>query len=219
MDWVVEARTLACEAHAGQQDKAGLPYIEHVARVAAAIHDDDTAKAAAWLHDVVEDYPQYTARLQVFPAPVREIVTLLNRHSAADAQQYYARIRQHPQALKVKLADIADNAHPRRLLQLPPAVAERLRGKYAAALAALGSADVSAVMPDPASTRVLQLMATARLRVQQAEQAGASVNTGDDAPGPHQKALIKARDTALAELEAQMTAEAFIVWSDMYVLA
>ncbi|WP_234456203.1 hypothetical protein [Stenotrophomonas sp. S41] len=47
MDWVVEARTLAYEAHAGQQDKAGRPYIEHVARVAAAIHDDDTAKAAA----------------------------------------------------------------------------------------------------------------------------------------------------------------------------
>lgn len=156
MDWVVEARTLACEAHAGQQDKAGLPYIEHVARVAAALHDDDTAKAAAWLHDVVEDYPQYAPRLQAFPAPVRDIVTLLNRHSAADAQQYHARLRQHPHALKVKLADIADNAHPRRLLQLPPAVAERLRGKYAA---------------------------------------------------------------ALAELEAQMTAEAFIIWSDMYVLA
>ncbi|KAF1015516.1 MAG: GTP pyrophosphokinase [Stenotrophomonas maltophilia] len=153
MDWVVEARTLACEAHAGQQDKAGLPYIEHVARVAAAIHDDDIAKAAAWLHDVVEDCPQHAARLEVFPAPVREIVTLLSRHSAPDAQQYYARIRQHPRALKVKLADIADNAHPRRLLQLPPAVAERLRGKYAAAPAALGTASTSTDVPDPAAAR------------------------------------------------------------------
>lgn len=58
MDWVVQARTLANQAHAGQQGKAGQPYIEHVARVAAAINDDDTAKAAAWLHDVVEDCPR-----------------------------------------------------------------------------------------------------------------------------------------------------------------
>ncbi|AWH51596.1 guanosine-3',5'-bis(diphosphate) 3'-pyrophosphohydrolase [Stenotrophomonas sp. SAU14A_NAIMI4_5] len=219
MDWVVEARTLAYEAHAGQQDKAGRPYIEHVARVAAAIHDDDTAKAAAWLHDVVEDCPEHAARLEAFPAPVREIVTLLSRHSAPDATQYYASIRQHPRALKVKLADIADNAHPRRLLQLPPAVAERLRGKYAAALAALGTGNAPIVVPDPAPARVLQLMETARMRVRQAEDAGAGAHTGDDTPGPHLKALISARDTALAELEAQLTAEAFILWSDMHVLA
>lgn len=87
IDWVVEARTLAYEAHVGQQDKAGLPCIEHVAHVAAAIHDDDTAKAAAWLHDVVEDCPQHAARLEAFPAPFREIVTLLSRHSTPDAAQ------------------------------------------------------------------------------------------------------------------------------------
>ncbi len=36
MDWVALARTLATEAHTGQIDKAGQPYICHVARVAAA---------------------------------------------------------------------------------------------------------------------------------------------------------------------------------------
>lgn len=219
MDWVAQARALASEAHAGQQDKAGQPYIEHVARVAAAIDDDATAKAAAWLHDVVEDCPQYAPRLAAFPAPVREIVALLNRHGAADAQQYYAGIRQHPRALKVKLADIADNAHPRRLLQLPPEVADRLRGKYAAALAALGTRSSSTAAPDPASTRLLSLMDAARTLVQLADQAGAGAAASGDGPSPHAQALIRVRDIVLAELEAQMTPEAFLLWSDMYALA
>lgn len=44
MDWVALARTLATEAHTGQTDKAGQPYICHVARVAAAVRGDDDAE-------------------------------------------------------------------------------------------------------------------------------------------------------------------------------
>ncbi len=217
MDWVAQARALASEAHAGQQDKAGHPYIEHVARVAAAIHDDDMAKAAAWLHDVVEDCPQHAARVQAFPAPVRDTVTLLSRHSAADADQYYARIRQHPLALKVKLADIADNAHPRRLLQLAPAVADRLRGKYAAALVALGGRVGPTAAADPAPSRLLQLMDAAHTLTALANEAGVSAYSRQEAPHSRQTALLKVRDIVLAELEAQMTPETFVIWSDMYV--
>lgn len=218
MDWVAQARTLASEAHAGQQDKAGHPYIEHVARVAAAIDDDDLAKAAAWLHDVVEDCPQYAPRLAPFPAPIREIVALLDRHGAPDAHHYYERIRQHPRALKVKLADIADNAHPRRLLQLAPAVAERLRGKYAGALAALGARGASTVASDPAPAQLLRLMDASRtLGLLVEDEMVASAAASD--PRPRLAALLKVRDVVLAELEAQMTPEAFAIWSDMYVRA
>lgn len=217
MDWVAQARALASQAHAGQQDKAGRPYIEHVARVAAAIHDDDMAKAAAWLHDVVEDCPQHAAQVQAFPAPIRDTVTLLSRHSAADADQYYARIRQHPLALKVKLADIADNAHPRRLLQLEPAVADRLRGKYAAALVALGGRIGPTAAADPAPSRLLQLMDAAHTLTALANEADVSAHSGREAPHPRQTALLKVRDIVLAELEAQMTPQTFVIWSDMYV--
>ncbi len=51
---VERAKELARLAHAGQVDKAGRPYIEHVARVAAACSDDPEAEAVAWLHDVLE---------------------------------------------------------------------------------------------------------------------------------------------------------------------
>lgn len=217
MDWVAQARALASEAHAGQRDKAGHPYIEHVARVAAAIRDDDMAKAAAWLHDVVEDCPQHAAQVLAFPAPIRDTVTLLSRHSAADAHQYYARIRQHPLALKVKLADIADNAHPRRLLQLAPSVADRLRGKYAAALAALGGRIEPTAAADPTPSRLLQLMDAAQTLTALADEADVSARNGQDAPHPRRATLLKVRDIVLAELEAQMTPETFVIWSDMYV--
>ncbi|MCR8715699.1 phosphohydrolase [Stenotrophomonas indicatrix] len=147
MDWVERARTLAMEAHAGQVDKAGHPYIGHVGRVAAAVRGDDEAEAVAWLHDVVEDCPAFAGQVQAFPAPLQDAVRLLSRTSAADADTYYARISADPLALKVKLADIADNADEARLASLDAATAERLRDKYRRALAALGQPATPAAPP------------------------------------------------------------------------
>ncbi|MGF6419517.1 hypothetical protein ABH900_003027 [Stenotrophomonas sp. AN71] len=138
MDRVAQARALATQAHAGQTDKAGLPYIGHVSRVAAAVRGDDDAEVVAWLHDVAEDCPQFAHRIAAFPAPLRAAVQLLNRDAAPDEDTYYARIAAHALALKVKLADLADNADPRRLAALDEATANRLRHKYAHARAALG---------------------------------------------------------------------------------
>lgn len=147
MDWVARARTLAMEAHAGQVDKAGHPYIGHVGRVAAAVRGDDEAEAVAWLHDVIEDCPAFAGQVQAFPAPLQDAVRLLSRTSAADADTYYARISADPLALKVKLADIADNADEARLASLDAATAERLRDKYRRALAALGQPATPAAPP------------------------------------------------------------------------
>ena len=56
------ARSLAERLHAGQVDKAGRPYIEHLERVVGILKASwpDATEAeieAAWLHDVVEDTP------------------------------------------------------------------------------------------------------------------------------------------------------------------
>jgi (p)ppGpp synthase/HD superfamily hydrolase len=147
MDWVARARTLALEAHADQVDKAGHPYIGHVGRVAAAVRGDDEAEAVAWLHDVIEDCPAFAGQVQAFPAPLQDAVRLLSRTPAADADTYYARISADPLALKVKLADIADNADEARLASLDAATAERLRDKYRRALAALGQPATPAAPP------------------------------------------------------------------------
>ncbi|WP_312681022.1 HD domain-containing protein [Stenotrophomonas chelatiphaga] len=134
---VNEAWRVAHAAHAGQVDKAGRPYIEHVARVALAVEGDDEAEAVAWLHDVLEDCPAYAHLVVKFPPIIAEAVLDLTRTRFGDAS-YYWNIRRNSLALKVKLADIADNSDEARLALLDPATAERLRIKYAKARAALG---------------------------------------------------------------------------------
>jgi hypothetical protein len=136
MDIVERAKELAHRAHAGQVDKAGRPYIEHVVRVAAAVADDPVAEAVAWLHDVVEDCPHFESEVLDLPVAIWIPVYRLTRDPRF-AFAYYAGISADPIALRVKLADIADNADEARLALLDEATASRLRKKYARALEAL----------------------------------------------------------------------------------
>lgn len=142
MESIVEkACALAKRAHADQRDKAGRPYIEHVARVAAGVGPDSSCQAAAWLHDVLEDQPQFAHELRSsFPDDVVHAVELLTRTKDVTAEQYYLRILGDRIALSVKLADLRDNADPRRLALLPPATRQHLETKYRRAFAALGAA-------------------------------------------------------------------------------
>ncbi len=51
---VEKAKAFALKAHIGQVDKAGLPYEEHLSRVASRVVLKEE-KVVAWLHDTVED--------------------------------------------------------------------------------------------------------------------------------------------------------------------
>ena len=139
-DLVQRAKDLAHRAHAGQVDKAGRPYIEHVSRVAAACAEDPEAEAVAWLHDVVEDTSGFVLEFNAFPMRVRDTVLRLTRYGFEAPRHYYAGILRDPIALRVKLADIADNADESRLALLDEKTAARLRKKYARAIAALTGA-------------------------------------------------------------------------------
>jgi len=135
MTLVERAKQLAYRAHAGQVDKAGRPYIEHVARVAAAVADDPEAEAVAWLHDVMEDAPQFEdVVFDLMPPRLYGACLLLDRSGGARARDYYQRITEDAIALRVKLADVADNADESRLALLDEATADRLRRKYAHAM-------------------------------------------------------------------------------------
>lgn len=136
-DLVERAKALAYRVHAGQVDKAGRPYIEHVARVAAAVAGDPEAEAVAWLHDVLEDFGFPARWATDFPRDTRDSVIRLTRTSRESARDYYSLIATDPIALRVKLADIADNADEARLALLDAKTAGRLRRKYAKAREAL----------------------------------------------------------------------------------
>ena len=56
MPGLEDAIALAVEAHRGQVDRAGLPYVLHPLRVMLRL-DSETERIVAMLHDVVEDTP------------------------------------------------------------------------------------------------------------------------------------------------------------------
>lgn len=114
MSTLESAISLACEAHSGQVDKAGAPYILHPLRVMLAVDGDD-ARMAAVLHDVVEDSGVTLDQLRArgFPERVVEAVDSLTKRDdepGADSYRGFAeRAAQNDIARRVKLADISDN--------------------------------------------------------------------------------------------------------------
>ncbi|HET9834178.1 MAG TPA: hypothetical protein VFP91_20785 [Vicinamibacterales bacterium] len=130
------ALALAERAHAGQVDKAGAPYIEHVRRVVTAVAPDGMlAQVVAALHDVVEDTALTMGDLANFgvPADALEAIDALTHRPGESYEDAVARAAAHPIARLVKLADNADNADEGRLSMLSPHLADRLRAKYASA--------------------------------------------------------------------------------------
>lgn len=140
---VAAADALAYAAHLGQLDKAGAPYISHPRRVAALLDDDDhDGRTVALLHDVIEDTDRDEQDLRAagFPARIVAAVRAVTHVRHEPRRDYYARVRANELAMRVKLADIADNTDPHRLSLLDEATRTRLVAKYAAAVAELTSA-------------------------------------------------------------------------------
>lgn len=131
---VVNAEATARGAHAGQLDKLGDDYIRHVERVARRVWTP-LEMVVAWLHDVVEDTNVTLTALRVhYPEWVVVAVDAITHAANEPRHAYYERVRGNPIALSVKVADIADNTDPRRLLRLPAGEMTRLMKKYADAL-------------------------------------------------------------------------------------
>lgn len=110
------AQSIAAAAHKGQVDKAGKPYIEHPAHVAASVQGD-AAKAVAWLHDVVEDTPLTFADLRekgVAPEVI-EALKLLTHDESVPYLEYVRSLKPNPLARAVKLADLRHNSDLSRL--------------------------------------------------------------------------------------------------------
>ena len=131
----LDALKCAWEAHLGQLDKSGLPYIFHPYHLAEQM-DDEVSCAAALLHDVVEDTDVTLEQLrQRFPAEVTDAVALLTHDKTTDYLDYVRALRANPVAKKVKLADLAHNSDQSRLgwASVSPEQLRRLREKYARA--------------------------------------------------------------------------------------
>lgn len=140
---LAEVERVAREAHAGQRDKAGRPYAEHLAAVAEGVRargGSDDQIAAAWLHDAVEDDALSARWLAgaALPQEVKDMVLAVSKRDGEDLPAYTRRILATPGALLVKEADLAHNADPARLAVLEPATRTRLAEKYAQVRSLLG---------------------------------------------------------------------------------
>ncbi|MFP2904880.1 HD domain-containing protein [Pyxidicoccus sp. 3LFB2] len=132
-----DALALAVQAHHGQRDKAGQPYILHPLRVMMRL-ETDAERTVALLHDVVEDTPWTLERLRAagYPEDVLAALDALTRRDGETYEAFVERLRPDALARRVKLADLEDNMDVRRLTQVTPKDAERL-ARYRAAWARL----------------------------------------------------------------------------------
>lgn len=126
------------EAHAGQRDKAGLPYANHPLHLAEQMSTEDET-CAALLHDVMEDCGATADDLRalgVSSAAVRA-VELLTHQDGVPYLDYVRALRANPIARRVKAADLRHNCDLTRLDHVTDADVARLR-RYLQARVALG---------------------------------------------------------------------------------
>ena len=132
-----KAACIAYAAHAGQKDKAGMPYIFHPYHLAEQM-TGEAEVCAALLHDVAEDTDVTLDDLvKEFPQEIVEALRLLTHAEGEDYFEYVRRLRKNPIARAVKLADLRHNSDLTRLDAGTPQyekAAERNRSKYAKAL-------------------------------------------------------------------------------------
>ncbi len=111
-----KAMEIACNAHFGQTDKSGFPYIHHPLHLAEQMEDEGSC-AAALLHDVVEDtdWTLEGLRSEGIPEEVLTALALLTHEDNVPYMEYVRRIGVNPIAKAVKLADLRHNSDTSRL--------------------------------------------------------------------------------------------------------
>jgi GTP diphosphokinase / guanosine-3',5'-bis(diphosphate) 3'-diphosphatase len=115
---------LATNAHHGQFDKGGNPYILHVLAVMNLLEDqlwvqgpDEELQAIALLHDVIEDTKTTFQDLKDagFSDRVIDAVRLLTKMPGQTYEEYKAGVFSNLDAMRVKSADLTHNSDIRRL--------------------------------------------------------------------------------------------------------
>ena len=109
------AKALATGAHAGQTDKAGLPYITHPERVASRLSTAE-AQVVGWLHDTVEDTSITVQEIESqFGPETAAAVDAISRRDGEAWSDYIDRVAANPVARQVKISDLIDNSNLSRI--------------------------------------------------------------------------------------------------------
>jgi (p)ppGpp synthase/HD superfamily hydrolase len=112
---------IAAQAHLGQRDKAGAPYILHPLRLMMRM-ESEAAMIAAVLHDVVEDSDWTLDQLrgEGFSEEVLHAVDCLTRREDESYDEFISRAKADAVARQVKIADLEDNMNVKRIGEMTP---------------------------------------------------------------------------------------------------
>lgn len=130
MYMIEKAILIATNAHNGQTDKAGKPYILHPLRVMMSVDSMDE-KIVAVLHDVIEDTFITIKDIENtgFSSEVVAALDALTRRDGESYERFIVRVMTNRTACIVKLADLEDNMDLSRLSEVTEAAQKRLE-KY-----------------------------------------------------------------------------------------
>jgi (p)ppGpp synthase/HD superfamily hydrolase len=141
------ALQIMAQAHAGQVDKAGQPYVLHPIRVMMRLATLEE-RVVALLHDVVEDSDLTLDDLRArgFSPAVVAAVDCLTKVEGETYDAFVSRVLTDPLAARVKIADLLENIDLTRLTEVREADLARV-AKYHRALARLTAAGASQRAP------------------------------------------------------------------------
>lgn len=113
------ALEIATNAHKGQTDKAGKPYILHPIRVAEKCNTANE-RIVALLHDTIEDTSITADYLssQGFPGNIVNAVLSVTRNDCESYDDFIRRSALNPIGRKVKIHDLEDNLDIKRLPEI-----------------------------------------------------------------------------------------------------
>ena len=113
-----KAMKIAYNAHNGQVDKSGVPYIYHPIHLAEQMQTEDEC-IVALLHDTVEDTEVTFEDLEKeFSNVIIEAIKLLTHDKSVEYMEYIKQIKENPIAKNVKLADLRHNSDEKRKAEI-----------------------------------------------------------------------------------------------------
>ena len=123
---------IATNAHHGQFDRGGQPYILHVLKVMHYLKtDDEELQCIALGHDVIEDTKTTYQELREAGMSERVIagIAALTKLPGQTPEEYKPGVFANPDAMRVKLCDLRHNSDIRRLKGVTDRDLERMK-KY-----------------------------------------------------------------------------------------
>ena len=131
---LADVDAIAARAHAGQYDKIGVPYVDHVRAVSAGLAPFGVGmQMAGLLHDVIEDTELTAAALLTAGVPAAVVATVrrVTNRAGVPYPDMLDGIRRDHAATLLKISDNAHNSLPERHIRLSPEQRGRLTAKYA----------------------------------------------------------------------------------------